>query len=179
MNTSDTGRRLAISLLIFAFFVIPASAQQTFSSMPGDFGSPDDNGDFLELNVLIEQVRLTESLPLVPPVLTSVQWEAYGDRLATALASDHRGLKHSALRLIIAYSEKFAFDEDAVFDVMRIYRDGDTERVRRMAVVALAQMKSDFAMKYLERSVRFEESDQIKHTIRSVLYAQRKGMASL
>ncbi len=177
MNTSSTCRRLTLSLLVTALFAYPAVAQQSFGIDAGDDAYR--LNEYADLSTIIAEVREVEHLPLIPPTLTVVEWSEYGDRLETALSSGHRGLKYAALRLIIAYGEHFDLSEDAVFDVMRIYRDGDADRVRRMAVVALARMDSDWAMKFLERSVRFEKSDQVKHTIRSILHERNHRLTSL
>lgn len=162
---------------MIALFAYPAVAQQSLGTDASD--DANEFAEYTDLSTIVTEVREVEYLPLSPPALTTVEWLEYGERLETVLSSGHRGLKHAALRLIIAYGEHFDLSETAVFDVMRIYRDGDTDRVRRMAVVALAQMDSDWAIKFLERSVRFEKSDQVKHTIRSILYEHDRRLTSL
>ena len=77
--------------------------------------------------------------------------------------SQNHPMKH-----VIRYGKNVEVEE-AVFDVMRVYRDGDNENLRRMAVVTLSNMKSDWAIKFLERSERFEKSDAVQQTIRAVL----------
>ena len=177
MNTSSTGRRLAQSLLLTALFVSPAVAQQSFELDASD--SENAFAEYADLSTIVAEVREVEHVSLIPPALSAVQWTEYGDRLETALSSGHRGFQHAALRLIIAYGEYLHLSKDAVFDVMRIYRDGDTDRLRRMAVVTLSQLHSDWAMKFLERSVHFEKSDQVRHTIRSILYERDRRITSL
>ena len=60
---------------------------------------------------------------------------------------------------------------DAVHDVVALYRNHPDDRLRRMAVVALGAMKSDWAIAFLERSVHFEKDAAVQHTIRAVVTA--------
>lgn len=173
MYTSSINRRIALSLTFAVALTFSAAAQNTIGN-----GTLEDNSNQLSLNAdhyeslstIVADLAEGEFLPLRPPTLTRVEWDEFGFRLEVALASGHRGLQNSAMRLIIAYGEHFDLAESAVFDVMRLYRNGDSSRIRRMAVVALAQLDSDWAMKFLKRSVRFEKSDQVRHTILAILH---------
>jgi len=100
--------------------------------------------------------------------VSAEQWDVFSDRLVEALRSSYSGIRQTAMRYVIQYGPNVNV-QDAVFDVMRVYRDGEDEALRRMAVVALLNMKSDWAMKFLERSERFEKSPCVKRTIRAVL----------
>ena len=115
--------------------------------------------------------------PANPAAMTKEDWKAYSNKLEEALASHHEGLKFSALRLIIQYGESMKFSDFAVFDVMRIYRDHDNERARRMAVVTLGHMKNDWAIDFLQRSFKFEKIDCIKHTMQAVIVDYRVRQA--
>ncbi|GMQ81879.1 MAG: hypothetical protein BMS9Abin05_1316 [Rhodothermia bacterium] len=172
MYTSFIGSRVALSMFFTVALVFSAAAQQIIGNdVIGDISNElsFDTGSFENLSEVVSDLQEIEYLPIKLPALTSLEWSEYGTRLEVALASGHRGLQNSALRLIIAYGENFDLDESAVFNVMRLYRDGDSTRIRRMAVVALAQIDSEWVMKFLERSVRFEKSDQVRHTILAVL----------
>ncbi|MDA0875186.1 MAG: HEAT repeat domain-containing protein [Bacteroidetes bacterium] len=107
------------------------------------------------------------------PVMSKTDWKTYGEGLQDALAFEHQGLRNSALRLFIAYSERLQLGNEAVVDLMRIYRDDDSEQARRMAVVALGELDSALAVDYLERSLEFEESDAVKRTIAAVVNSHR------
>lgn len=175
MYTSFISRRVALSLFFASSLVFSAAAQQNIGNDTiGDFSNElfEETNSYESISKIVADLREIEDFPFIQPALSSVDWREFGARIEVALASTHRGLKNSALRLIIAYGENFDLSESAVFDVMRLYRDGDSERVRRMAVVALAQIDSEWAIKFLERSVRFEKSDQVRHTILAILNEQ-------
>ena len=100
--------------------------------------------------------------------VSAAQWEAFSDNLVKALKSEHEGLRLSAMQRVIRYGDQVNVD-DAVFDVVRLYRDHDNDQVRRMAVVALGEMQNAWAMDLLTRSERYEKSPAVRHTIQSVL----------
>jgi len=119
----------------------------------------------------IAEAALTERTQA--PSMSKMDWQNYGQRLHDALSVDHDGLRNSALRLIIAYSDNLELGNDTVVDLMKIYRDDDSEQARRMAVVALAELDSGLALDYLDRSRDFEKSETVKRTIAAVVSAHR------
>lgn len=96
------------------------------------------------------------------------QWEAFSKNLVVALKSEHDGLKVAAMGMVIRYSDQVKVN-DAVFDVMSIYRTHDDPNMRRMALVALGEMNNDWAIGFLERAVQFEKSDMLRRTIKAVV----------
>jgi hypothetical protein len=72
------------------------------------------------------------------------------------------------MQLVIKYADRVDVHR-ARFDVMRLYRDHDDDRVRRMAVVTLGAMKNNWALGFLARSVAFEKDPAVRHTIQAVL----------
>lgn len=97
-------------------------------------------------------------------MVTEERWDAFSDRLVEALASDNTSLQQSALRLVIQYGDKLDV-RDGVFDVVRMYRDGSDKQLRRMAVVALVHMDSEWAIDFLKRSAAFEKNETLRRTI--------------
>jgi len=95
-------------------------------------------------------------------------WDAFSKNLVNALKSDHDGLREAAMRFVIQYGDQVDV-KAAVFDVMRIYRNHENQNLRRMAVVALGHMNSDWAISFLRLSVEYESSDALRHTLRSVV----------
>jgi hypothetical protein len=110
---------------------------------------------------------------LVDPALTTdnlmtVDWEAFSTNLVRALGTENDGLQNTAMQLVIKYADRVDVHR-ARFDVMRLYRDHDDDRVRRMAVVTLGAMKNNWALGFLARSVAFEKDPAVRHTIQAVL----------
>ncbi len=102
------------------------------------------------------------------------QWEAFGKSLVRALHTRHQGVRVAALRMVIQYGHQVDVDE-AVFDVVRLYRDNKDDAVRRMAVVALGKMQHPWAMDFLRRSARFEQNPAVLHTLRAVVAGYYAG----
>ncbi len=96
------------------------------------------------------------------------QWQGFSENLIVALKSDHDGLKVAAMGMVIRFGAKVNVQE-AVFDVMRIYRNHPNEKMRRMALVALGQMESSWAIGFLTRAEQFEKSPALHHTLTAVV----------
>lgn len=104
------------------------------------------------------------------PNLDAQAWQRYSDALVVALQSDKADFQQEALRHIIRYGDKLNMDA-AVFDIVRLYRDHEDTRIRRMAVLALAQMDNAWGRDFLQRSLRFEQDATVRQTMRSALAA--------
>ncbi len=115
-----------------------------------------------------DPVKALEALAV--GTLSDVEWESFSDKLVVALKSSHDGLRQAAMQLVIRYGSNLDVS-DGVFDVMKIYRNSPDENLRRMAVVALGNMDSAWAIQFLERSTDFEKSQIVKQTIRAVVSA--------
>ena len=90
-----------------------------------------------------------------------VDWTAFSKNLVQALQSDNEGLMQSAAQMIIKYGDQLDVN-DAVFDVMRIYRNDKNQQVRRLALVTLTNMDSEWAKGFLKREIQFEGDPEIK-----------------
>jgi len=112
----------------------------------------------------------TDTIPPHPatPNLPAAHWKAFSVNLVKALLSDNEGLKLAALQHVINYGDAVNV-EAAKFEIVRLYRDHEKERVRRMAVVALGAMHDEWAIDFLKRSVEFEPSDEVRQTMQAVL----------
>lgn len=128
----------------FAFFLTFAFAAPSVSASPDDL-----------------------ALPKAKDQMSAVDWSAYSSRLVEGIRSSNVGIRQSALRLSIQYAGLVDVTP-ALLDVMRIYRDNDDERVRHLAVVALASTGNELALGYLKLSEDFESSPAIKRTIAAV-----------
>jgi hypothetical protein len=156
------GRPVVVLSMLLCLGAIPAASAQPFV--------PDDAAH------QIKQMERDVADPSVRDRLTIQQWETYARQLSGALASGHEGLQQGALRMIIQYGNYLPFERPAVFDVVRLYRDHENPRMRRMAVVALGQMHDAWAIDFLERSARFEKELSVRHTIVSVLAAHEAAL---
>jgi len=162
-----------IAALLF-LVTIPSNAQLSMRDADfAHFDGVETVDQVLETVGDADVVNSVAELRLNAPTMSVDDWKLYGEQLENALASDHQGLQNSALRLVIAYSDNLDLGNTAVVEVMQLYREGDSDQIRRMAVVALGQMQSKLAVDYLERSYQFEKSESVKKTILAVVNQSR------
>ena len=93
---------------------------------------------------------------------TKVNWTAFSRNLVKAIATENDGLRISALSMVVKYSENLDVD-DAVFDIVWIFRNSKDIRVRQLALVTLHKMKNHWAMDFLKRNLKFEENETIRN----------------
>lgn len=98
----------------------------------------------------------------------TTDWQAFSKNLVKALATPNEGLQLSAMQQIITYADKLDVD-DAVFDIMRFYRDHKNEKVRQLALTTLYKTQNKWAMGFLRLAVRFEKSPLLKRQIYKIL----------
>jgi hypothetical protein len=106
-------------------------------------------------------------------MLTGAQWQAFNQSLISAVVSDNSGVKEGALVQIAHYGDYMTFPELTVFEVMRMYRDSDDPKMKRLAVVALGNMGSRWAIEFLDMLSEYEPDDTIRRTMESVVRAHR------
>ena len=98
-----------------------------------------------------------------------VNWDAFSVNLVKALKSENDGLRRSAMSKVIKYGEKLNVDE-AVFDVMKVFRSNNNVKDRQLALVTLHKMQNSWAMDFLKRHLSLEKDDELKHQIQYVVY---------
>jgi hypothetical protein len=106
-----------------------------------------------------------------------VNWEAFSMNLVKAIKTPNKGLQQDALEKIIFDGDNLDV-QDAVFDIVRIFRLEKNPQVRRLAMVALYKIGDDWAMYFLKRSKKFEKDETIlNHSSRIVqqFYAEKKA----
>jgi hypothetical protein len=106
-----------------------------------------------------------------------VNWEAFSKNLVKAIQTPNKGLQQDVLQKIIFYGDKLDV-QDAVFDIVRIFRLEKNPQVRRLAMVALYKIGDDWAMYFLKRNKKFEKNKTIlNHSSRIVqqYYAEKKA----
>ena len=107
-------------------------------------------------------------------MMTAAQWADFSNNLKMAVASDNEGVQTGALSRIIRYGHYLDFDDLTVFNVMRMYRDNDDPKVRRMAVVALGSMDNAWSIEFLDMLSRYEQDETIKKTMERVVMEHRE-----
>lgn len=159
MNTPNATRMRGFALSVLTLILALSLATPATAQMA------QEDDELERLAQLERALRNTD----VRAKLTSAEWAAYGERLGDALASGHDGLRQGALRMIIQYGDDLRLRRPAIYDVVRIYRNHDDDDLRRMAVVALGETNDAWAIDLLRRSVRYEKTPRVRHTIISVL----------
>ena len=154
MKTTTTKSFLVTAIACFAL-TFSASAQL---SAPAD-----------ESMALLEAFEAEHNNPRALAEVSQAEWSDYSERLSQTLIADNSGLQQSALQRIIRYGAYLPADKATVFEVMKIYRNHDDDRMRRMAVIALGELEDGWAMGFLKRAVKFEQNEQVAHTIKYVL----------
>ncbi len=89
-----------------------------------------------------------------------VDWEIVSENLVNALQSDNPGLQQSAMRLVIQFTDYVDVDE-ALLDMMRLYRFSDDSKVRQLALVTLNKIGSEYAMDFARRNLEYETDEKI------------------
>ncbi|TVL99762.1 MAG: hypothetical protein CV087_16625 [Candidatus Brocadia sp. WS118] len=98
---------------------------------------------------------------------SEVDWDAFSKNLVKALQSSNSGLQRSAMQLVIKYGNQVNVN-DAVFDVMRVFRYDKDQGVRRLALTTLTNMNNKWAMGFLKRQIQFEGDPVIKKQLIAV-----------
>lgn len=106
-------------------------------------------------------------------LLTGSQWEAFNESLINAVHDDNEGVREGALMQIAYYGDFMDFPELTVFEVMRIYRDHDDPQIKRLAVVALGNMGSKWAIEFLDMLAPYETNEALRKTMESVVREAR------
>jgi len=89
-----------------------------------------------------------------------VDWEIVSENLVNAIQSDNPGLQQSAMRVVIQFSDYVDVDE-ALLDMMRLYRFSDDSKVRQLALVTLNKIGSEYAMDFARRNLEYETDEKI------------------
>jgi hypothetical protein len=108
-------------------------------------------------------------------LLSPQGWIDFGQSISDAILTGNEGQKYAALRHVVRYGQYLDFETDVVFEVMRMYRDGVKIGPRQLAVVALGNMHSRWAIEFLDLSSEYEQSEELLTTIRSVVANYRKS----
>lgn len=100
---------------------------------------------------------------------TEADWTAFSKNLVRALATSNEGLQISAMSMVVRYGENLDVN-DAVFDVVKIFRNQKNTKIRQLALVTLHKMENDWAMDFLKRNLKFEKDEVILNQSRCVIH---------
>lgn len=90
----------------------------------------------------------------------NVDWNLISENLVAGLKSNNPGVQKAAMRLVIQYAENLDMD-DAVIDMMRIYRFSTDTKMRQLALVTLHKIGSEYAMDFAKRNLKFEDDEKV------------------
>ena len=106
-------------------------------------------------------------------LLTGEQWESFNESIIKNLSSENEGVREGALKQIAYYGDYMDFPELTVFEVMRMYRDSDDQQTQRLAIVALGNMGSRWAIEFLDMLAPYESNPTLQKTMEDVVKAGR------
>jgi hypothetical protein len=96
------------------------------------------------------------------------KWDKASRNMVEGLKYGNDGLKQSILQNIIRFGDSLDVN-DAIFEIMRIYRNHENEGMRQLALIALHKTNNDWAMTFLQRAVKFEKSPKLRKSICAIL----------
>ena len=107
-------------------------------------------------------------------LLTAAQWDAFNKNLVSTIHSDHQGAKFGAIKQVAMYGKHLEWPELTVIEVVRTAREADDTASRRMAVVAAANMSSNWAIEYFDMLSQYESDPAVKSTMEAVVKQARR-----
>ena len=93
--------------------------------------------------------------------LPNTDWNLFSRALTEAVQSPIAGVQHGALQQIARYGDKLTLDDQALFEMIRIYRSDEDDNVRILALSALSKTDNGWVMDFFRRSARFETSRRV------------------
>jgi hypothetical protein len=106
--------------------------------------------------------------------LENVDWDAFSENLVVGLKSDNLGVRTSAMQQVIRYADNVNVD-DAIFDIVEMYRSSNDEKVRQLALAAMHKTENAWAMDFLKRNLKFEKSEKLRTAIYHILNDYEPG----
>ncbi|MCK5454928.1 MAG: hypothetical protein KAJ16_11225 [Calditrichia bacterium] len=117
---------------------------------------------------IVTMVIVFAMCSLVAAGNVETKWDMASRNMVDGLKYGNDGLKQSILQNIIRFGDSLDVNE-AIFEIMRIYRNHENEGMRQLALIALHKTNDDWAMTFLQRAVRFEKSPKLRKSICAIL----------
>ena len=89
-----------------------------------------------------------------------VDWDLISENLVNGIESDNPGVQQASMRLVIQHADKLDMD-NAIMEMMAIYRFSDDRKMRQLALVTLHKIGSEYAMDFAKRNMEFESDEKI------------------
>jgi len=105
---------------------------------------------------------------------SQTDWQQFSKALVKAAKHDNHGVRLGAIQQIAIYGSHLDVD-DAVFEVVGVYRNSKSDNERILALSALGKMDNAWAIDFLSRSVPFEKSKRIRDITIDVVNRYRMG----
>lgn len=115
--------------------------------------------------VLVVLLMLTLT---IQPVQAGTNWKHFSANLEQALKTPNLGLQQSAMRLVIKYGDKLNV-ENAMTDVMNLYRHTRNEQTRELALLTIYRMNHKKAIELLEEREEVDYNSVFKEKIDNFL----------
>jgi len=90
----------------------------------------------------------------------NIDWDLVSENLVIGIETGNPGVQQAAMRLVIQYSDNLTMD-DAVMEMMRIYRFNNDTKMRQLALVTLHKISSEYAMDFVRRNLEYETDEKI------------------
>lgn len=97
-----------------------------------------------------------------------VDWNAVSKNLVRSLTTGNEGLRQSAMDFYIQHADKLDIN-DAVYEVMHVYRNSKNDREQKLALVTLYKMQNKWAMEFLKVDLRFQDSAELKRMVAAIV----------
>lgn len=98
-------------------------------------------------------------LIFIQPTFASTNWEAFSTNIEHSIKNGNLGVQHSAMMYIIKYGEKLNV-QGALDDVIELYKNGQDETTRELALLAVFRLDNKTALELLNERVQ-EDFDTI------------------
>jgi len=98
-------------------------------------------------------------LIFIQPAFASTNWEAFSTNIEHSIKNGNLGVQQSAMLHIIKYGEKLNV-QGAFDDVIELYKNGQDETTRELALLAIFRLDNKMALELLNERVQ-EDFDTI------------------